>query len=487
MQGTRHSMDRRTADMMVAFRLKPGADSRPRRFTGPIVIGAALALFIAVMLATASIAFAETGPLSADTTSQQASEPAAADETPQDGGEAATEPAASEPAASTHTGTGHDAKELCDAVAHALKADTVSPRDADALNSSLQTGEPGIDIPFDATVVISGSTTVCGFIATPQEDGTLVVRDAQTDEEVAFLEALAVADPGNTSNPAESSSPAEPPNDPTEGTASAGDSGDSGDSGSSGNSSDSGDSSNSGDSEHAGETGDSGESGQEAETPTEAEAGTPGASGAEPSNPDAAPDEAKQEPPASESGEQGHAGQDISSGSLDTQGIPDRGDSPDSDQQESDSSEEPHTYDGEADELDEQTIESTSPVQADATTVSEPAVDTIEGDVPEAGSPGTSVPVAKASQKKAQEGDASRIPPKSSPDTTTQTSATVAPSTTPSTKSASATQVNGKGGQYPATGNLLDWYWLSVAAVGALGTASFTCAAQWRRPEYTPW
>ena len=73
-------------------------------------------------------------------------------------------------------------------IAAALGAESVQIENTEKLAARFVTAVPGTDISFTASVKKGGKTTKRTFIATPQEDGSVAIRDADTDDEVAYLE-----------------------------------------------------------------------------------------------------------------------------------------------------------------------------------------------------------------------------------------------------------------------------------------------------------
>ena len=74
------------------------------------------------------------------------------------------------------------------AIADALAASSVSPADSTAFEHSCESAEPNEDISFEATVKTGSGSEKRMFIMTLQEDESIVIRDGQTDDEVAVIE-----------------------------------------------------------------------------------------------------------------------------------------------------------------------------------------------------------------------------------------------------------------------------------------------------------
>ncbi|MDO4533449.1 MAG: SpaA isopeptide-forming pilin-related protein [Coriobacteriia bacterium] len=125
-------------------------------------------------------------------------------------------------AAPTGGDTSFDMDALAAALAEVLGADSVVIEDSNGLGTSLDAAAPGTDVQFSATIATGDSTEQCIFIATPEEDGSLSIRDADTDDEVLFLDAGDEADDHGSGSGAgndggESGSDSSPNQDPDDG------------------------------------------------------------------------------------------------------------------------------------------------------------------------------------------------------------------------------------------------------------------------------
>ena len=143
---------------------------------------------------------------------------------------------AGEPAAETRAERASpDAGVISHAIATALGADSAEAEDADELAAGIATANANDEIAFEAVVKTADRAESRVFIATPQEDDSIVIRDAESDEDVTILEAdldeaggvrswvdTAAARPASAEAPADALpasqavSTAEAPDEPTE-------------------------------------------------------------------------------------------------------------------------------------------------------------------------------------------------------------------------------------------------------------------------------
>jgi hypothetical protein len=92
---------------------------------------------------------------------------------------------------------------LADALVKGLAVDDVSFESFNELVNKLECAEANVDLSFTVSTKSSSGGKNHELIATPQEDGSLAIRDASTDEEVAYIEAAVLGGLitlGNTSN-----------------------------------------------------------------------------------------------------------------------------------------------------------------------------------------------------------------------------------------------------------------------------------------------
>ncbi|MDO4399432.1 MAG: SpaA isopeptide-forming pilin-related protein [Coriobacteriia bacterium] len=123
-----------------------------------------------------------------------------------DGGQGASEPQPDSP--ESQNGVEPDA--IMKAIADALAAVSASPTDSTAFAHSCESAVPNEDTPFEATVKTESGNEKRMFIMTLQEDGSIVIRDGQTDDEIVVIEPSETSVPtleapsGSDEGPAES-------------------------------------------------------------------------------------------------------------------------------------------------------------------------------------------------------------------------------------------------------------------------------------------
>lgn len=105
-------------------------------------------------------------------------------------------------------------QQLTEELADALGAESVDIEDLAALRAAIEGAKPGqsSEIAFSAKAKADGKATTYALIAALQEDGSIAVRDADTDEELAFIEApdAGTPDAGEEDGGAPSAHDAEP-------------------------------------------------------------------------------------------------------------------------------------------------------------------------------------------------------------------------------------------------------------------------------------
>ena len=95
---------------------------------------------------------------------------------------------------------GFGVDDIAAAIRDALDAESVALDDAEKLASTLGAASACEDVPFVAHITIDGKANDVHLIATPQEDGSVAVRDALTDDELVFIDASGSIETG-TVNP----------------------------------------------------------------------------------------------------------------------------------------------------------------------------------------------------------------------------------------------------------------------------------------------
>ena len=107
----------------------------------------------------------------------------------------------SEPSSEQAQRTRLNLESLAHAMAKALGADTLTISECEHLSKLLESAPPETDVGFTAAVKTGDKTEQRGFIATVEEDGSLCIRDAETDDEVFFLDAAENTGESGTASP----------------------------------------------------------------------------------------------------------------------------------------------------------------------------------------------------------------------------------------------------------------------------------------------
>ena len=414
------------------------------------------------------------------------------------------------------------ASDIAAAIKNQTGAESVEIQDAAGFVASLAGASACDDIPFIASITIDGKANELRLIATPQEDGSIAVRDALTDDEVVFIDASGNVETGAA--------------DPSQ--------------------MDGGGSSVAEDGPAEEQTGAS-SSGEHSDEPSHDTANsTSAATSDEPPNlsPDEGPSEIPGENPDSQStdgqstpdsanetdDEEIENGDDVPAGDMSDGSDPHRGEAtvgefelaPSGEPAESDSASEPNDDDAGADNLThkaealepnlvsdapEETATTTGFTEPDlhagiwfsgsADTQTEP--DDALGALPfdtytfqelrgtsNAGMELTSfeVEIGGDSKERVQSSDspsavAKRNTQERKPSTAKPAKAnSIAPNNSAqATRPTADSTSSGKGSLFDQTGNLLGRYWWAFASIAAIGICASVYAASLRRPEYTSW